>query len=129
MMKEKETIYSAEAPQPIGPYSQAIRVGNTLFLSGQVAFDRSAGKLVLEDIRSETRQVMKNLSSVLKAAEFEFAHIVKCTIFLKSMDDFAAMNEVYGEYFQDAPPARETVQVSRLPLDVNVEISCIAVKG
>ncbi|SRR5690606_25383459 len=127
-MKEKKTIYSAEAPEPIGPYSQAIRVGDLLFLSGQVGFDRSAGKLVTGDIKAETRQVMKNMGAVLKAAGYEFANVVKCTIFLKSMDDFADMNAVYGEYFPEAPPARETVQVSRLPLDANVEISCIVVR-
>ena len=124
----KEVIYSAQAPEPIGPYSQAIKVGNMLFLSGQVAIDRSTGQMVTGNITDETAQVMKNLSEVLQAAGMNFSHVVKSTIFLKDMNQFSLVNEVYGKSFSAQPPARETVEVSRLPKDVNVEISCIAVK-
>ena len=124
----KEVIYSTGAPEPIGPYSQAIKAGNMLFVSGQIAIDRTSGQMILGDIKSETAQVMKNLELILKAAQMEFNHVVKCTIFLKDMNNFPAVNEVYGKSFAAQAPARETVEVSRLPKDVNVEISCIAVK-
>ena len=124
----KEVVYSANAPEPIGPYSQAIKVGNLLFLSGQVAIQKSTGNIITSNVTDETQQVMKNLEEVLKAAGYEFSHIVKTTIFLKDMNNFPKVNEVYGSYFSSEPPARETVEVSRLPKDVNVEISCIAVK-
>jgi len=124
----KEVVYSANAPEPIGPYSQAIKVGNILFLSGQVAIQKPSGNLVTGNITDESHQVMKNLSEVLKAGGMDFSNVVKSTIFLKDMNSFPKVNEVYGSYFKDQPPARETVEVSRLPKDVNVEISCIAVK-
>lgn len=124
----KEVIYSTGAPEPIGPYSQAIKAGNMLFVSGQIAIDRTSGQMIVGDIKSETAQVMKNLELILKAAQMEFNHVVKCTIFLKDMNNFPAVNEVYGKSFAAQAPARETVEVSRLPKDVNVEISCIAVK-
>ena len=124
----KEVIYSTGAPEPIGPYSQAIKAGNMLFVSGQIAIDRTSGQMIVGDIKSETAQVMKNLELILKAAQMEFNHVVKCTIFLKDMNNFPAVNEVYGKSFAALAPARETVEVSRLPKDVNVEISCIAVK-
>ncbi len=124
----KEVVYAANAPEPIGPYSQAIKVGNMLFLSGQVAIQKSSGNIITSNITDETEQVMKNLQEVLKAAGFDFSHIVKSTIFLSDMNNFPKVNEVYGSYFTSQPPARETVEVSRLPKDVNVEISCIAVK-
>ena len=124
----KEVIYSTGAPEPIGPYSQAIKSGNMLFVSGQIAIDRTSGQMILGDIKSETAQVMKNLELILKAAQMEFNHVVKCTIFLKDMNNFPSVNEVYGKSFSGQAPARETVEVSRLPKDVNVEISCIAVK-
>jgi 2-iminobutanoate/2-iminopropanoate deaminase len=124
----KEVIYSANAPEPIGPYSQAIKVGNMLFISGQVAIQKPSGDLVIGNITDESHQVMKNLSEVLKAGGMDFSNVVKSTIFLKDMNSFPKVNEVYGSYFKDQPPARETVEVSRLPKDVNVEISCIAVK-
>ncbi|MBS1491624.1 MAG: RidA family protein [Bacteroidetes bacterium] len=124
----KEMIYSAQAPEPIGPYSQAIKVGNLLFISGQVAIQKPAGNLITGNIVDETHQVMKNLSAILKAAGMDFSHVVKSTIFLKDMNAFPKVNEVYGSYFTDMPPARETVEVSRLPKDVNVEISCIAMQ-
>lgn len=122
-------VYSPNAPEPIGPYSQAIQAGNTLYVSGQIAIQRSSGNLVTGNIQDETTQVMVNLSEVLKAAGVGFRDVVKCTIFLKDMTNFPKVNEIYGQYFMENPPARETVEVSRLPKDVNVEISCIAVKG
>ncbi len=124
----KNVIYSANAPEPIGPYSQAIQAGNLLFVSGQIATQKSTGNLITGNVQDETHQVMKNLSEVLKAANMDFTQVVKCTIFLKDMNSFPKVNEVYGSYFSSQPPARETVEVSRLPKDVNVEISCIAVK-
>ncbi len=124
----KQVIYSSQAPEPIGPYSQAIQAGNLLFVSGQVAIQRHTGNVISGNIQEETHQVMKNLEEILKAAQYNFTHVVKCTIFLKDMNNFPKVNEVYGSYFTHEPPARETVEVSRLPKDVNVEISCIAVK-
>ena len=124
----KEVVYSENAPEPIGPYSQAIKAGNMLFISGQVAIQKPSGNLVTGNIVDESHQVMKNLFEVLKAGGMDFSNVVKSTIFLKDMNSFPKVNEVYGSYFKDQPPARETVEVSRLPKDVNVEISCIAVK-
>lgn len=124
----KEVVYSPQAPEPIGPYSQAIKSGNTLFVSGQIPIDTSSGKIVTGDITAETNQVMKNMEAVLKAAGMDFTNVVKCSIFLNDMNNFPKVNEAYGRYFKASPPARETVEVSRLPKDVNVEISCIAVK-
>jgi len=124
----KEVVYSPNAPAPIGPYSQAIKAGNMLFISGQVAIQKPSGNLVTSNIVDESHQVMKNLFEVLKAGGMDFSNVVKSTIFLKDMNSFPKVNEVYGSYFNDQPPARETVEVSRLPKDVNVEISCIAVK-
>jgi len=123
----KEIIYSAQAPEPIGPYSQAVKAGNMLFVSGQVAIDRATGSIVTSSIQNETTQVMVNLETILKQAGASFGQVVKCSIFLKDMNSFPLVNEVYGKYFPNNPPARETVEVSRLPKDVNVEISCIAI--
>lgn len=125
----KEIVYSKNAPEPIGPYSQGVKVGNVLYTSGQIALDADTGELINENITEETHAVMKNLDAVLSAALFSFNDVVKCTIFIRNMDDFTAINEAYGQYFKSSPPARETVEVSRLPKNVNVEISCIAVKG
>ncbi|MBL7854383.1 MAG: RidA family protein [Cyclobacteriaceae bacterium] len=122
----KEVIYSDKAPEPIGPYSQAVKNHHLLFVSGQIAIDRKTGNLVTTNIAEETMMVMKNLEHILTAAGLGFHHVVKCSIFLKNMADFPKVNEVYGSYFTHNPPARETVEVSRLPKDVNVEISCIA---
>ena len=124
----KKIIQSNQAPAPIGPYSQAVLVNDTLYCSGQVALDPSNGNLNISDLDTETHQVMNNLKAVLSAADMDFSNVVKCSIFLKNMDDFAEVNGVYGKYFTVDPPARETVQVVKLPLDVNVEISLIAVK-
>lgn len=123
----KKIINTSEAPAPIGPYSQAVNIGNFLFTSGQIALDPHTMELRLEDIATETRQVMENLKAVLAAAGMDFSHVIKTTIFLMDMKDFAAVNEVYGQYFDEATaPARETVQVAGLPKGVNVEISMIA---
>lgn len=122
-------VYSSRAPEPIGPYSQAILAGNMLFVSGQIAIQSTSGNLVTGNIEDETTQVMINLSEVLKSAGLTFKDVVKCAIFLKDMGTFPKVNEIYGQYFTEVPPARETVEVSRLPKDVNVEISCIAVKS
>jgi 2-iminobutanoate/2-iminopropanoate deaminase len=122
-------IHSTHAPAPIGPYSQAILAQGVLYVSGQIALDPHSGHLVNADIEGETHQVMKNLQAILQQAGFTFAEVVKCTIFVKDLNNFNRINEVYGSYFTRQAPARETVEVSRLPKDVNVEISCIAVKG
>lgn len=124
----KKIINSNQAPEPIGPYSQAVLAGNTLYISGQIAINRATGEMNTSDIESETKQVMLNLASILDEAGYDFTNVVKCSIFIKSMDDFGKINGVYGQYFTENPPARETVEVSRLPKDVNVEISCIAIK-
>lgn len=124
----KEIIFSSEAPAPIGPYSQAVKAGNTLYVSGQIALDAETGELINDNITEETHAVMKNLEAVLRSAGYGFADVVKCTIFIKDMGQFSTINEAYGQYFKTNPPARETVEVSRLPKDVKVEISCIAVK-
>jgi 2-iminobutanoate/2-iminopropanoate deaminase len=121
-------IFTKEAPAPIGPYSQAVLAGNTLYVSGQIALDAESGELINENITEETHAVMKNLEAVLRAAKFSFSDVVKCTIFIQNMDQFGVINEAYGQYFKNNPPARETVEVSRLPKHVNVEISCVAVK-
>ena len=125
----KKIIFTDKAPAPIGPYNQAVLVGNTLYTSGQIALDPKTMELVLEDIETETRQVMENMKAVLEAAEMGFEHVVKTTIFIIHMNDFSAINRVYGSYFdEETSPARETVQVSGLPKGVNIEISMIAVK-
>jgi len=127
----KKVITSENAPKPIGPYSHANMVpatGNFLFISGQVAKDAKTGELMLGDIQTETRKVMENLKAILTDAGMDFSNVVKTTIFMKDMNYFTPMNEIYGSFFEGNYPARETVQVARLPLDVNVEISMIAVK-
>jgi 2-iminobutanoate/2-iminopropanoate deaminase len=124
----KKIINTKNAPAPIGPYSQAVLAGTTLYVSGQVAFDPISGSLVLNSIQEETHRVMKNIEAILTEAGYGFSDIVKCSIFVKDLNNFAAINEVYGEYVGESKPARETVEVARLPRDVNVEISCIAVK-
>lgn len=125
----KKPIFPAGAAKPIAPYSPAIEAGNLVFLSGQIALVGDTGELRTGSIAEETRQVMDNLGQLLQAAGLDFSHLVKCTIFLGSMDHYVAVNEVYGTYFKDAPPAREAVAVAGLPRGVNVEISGIAMKG
>jgi 2-iminobutanoate/2-iminopropanoate deaminase len=124
---QKEIINTPHAPAPIGPYSQAVRAGNTVYLSGQVCIDPKTGDLKNRDVSEETEQVMLNLKAVLQQAGMDFSHVVKTTIFLTDMNRFAEVNAVYAKYFKSDFPARETVQVSALPKFVNVEISMIAV--
>jgi 2-iminobutanoate/2-iminopropanoate deaminase len=121
-----QKIFSASAPQPIGPYSQAIQVDKLIFASGQIALDPQSGDLVEGDVGTQTKQVIENLKAVLESAGSSLAKVVKTTIYLKNMDDFARVNEVYGSYFAQSLPARSTVEVARLPKDVFVEIDCIA---
>jgi len=124
----KKIITTTKAPAPIGPYNQAVLSGNTLYTSGQIALNPETGELVLDDIKTETTQVMENMKAVLETANMTFENVVKTSIFISDMNNFAAINEVYGSYFNDTTaPARETVEVARLPKDVNVEISMIAV--
>lgn len=123
----KSIIFSEKAPAPIGPYSQAIKAGNTLYVSGQIPINAENGKLVSDDIASETDQVMKNIWSILNAAGMDFGNVVKCSIFVTDMRDFSIVNAAYEKYFDNEPPSRETVEVAALPKGVNVEISCIAV--
>lgn len=123
----KKIINTNQAPAPIGPYSQAVVAANMLFTSGQIAINPQTGELETADIKSETNLVMKNLGAVLREAGSDFSQIIKCSIFIKDMNQFAEINSVYANYFDEAAaPARETVEVARLPKDVNVEISAIA---
>lgn len=125
----KKIIYTDKAPAPIGPYNQAVLVGNTLYTSGQIALNPTTMELVLDDIETETIQVMENMKAVLAAADMTFENVIKTTIFIMNMGDFTRINAVYGSYFDEATaPARETVQVACLPKNVNIEISMIAVK-
>lgn len=121
-------INSPKAPAPIGPYSQATLANGTLYVSGQIALDAESGNLVNDSIENETHKVMQNLQAILAEAGMDFSNVLKCTIFVKDLNNFGKINETYGSYFTSNPPARETVEVSRLPKDVNVEISCIAAK-
>lgn len=122
----KEVISTKDGPQAIGPYSQAIKANGFVFVSGQVAFDPSTQQIVSGDIAAQTERVIKNLAGILKAAGSGLEKVVRSTVFLKNMDDFAAMNEVYARHFTSSPPARSTVEVARLPRDVKVEIDVIA---
>jgi 2-iminobutanoate/2-iminopropanoate deaminase len=125
----KTIITTKKAPAPIGPYNQAVLSGNTLYTSGQIAINPENGALVLENIQSETRQVMENMKQVLLAADMTFENVIKASIFISDMNNFSEINAVYGEYFNnETAPARETVEVANLPKFVNVEISMIAVK-
>ncbi len=125
----KQVIHSSDAPQAIGPYSQAVRVGNLVFLSGQIPLDPASGNIVDGDIVVQTRRVMDNLGAVLRAAGASFAEVVKSTIFMADLGHFSKMNEVYGSYFPSEPPARATVQVGALPRGVLIEIDMIAHVG
>lgn len=122
----KEVVLTDRGPKPIGPYSQAVKAGGFLFVSGQVALDPRSGEIVAGGISQQTERVLENLKAIVEAAGSPMNHIVKTTIFLKNMNDFAAMNEIYARYFSSAPPARSTVEVARLPKDVLVEIDVIA---
>jgi|SRR5215203_1941395 len=125
---EKKIITTKNAPAPIGPYNQAVFADKTLYISGQICIDAATGNLKNKDIQEETHQVMHNLKAILQQAEMSFGNVVKTTIFITDMNLFGEINEIYGKYFQDQFPARETVQVSALPKSANVEISMIAVK-
>jgi 2-iminobutanoate/2-iminopropanoate deaminase len=122
----KSIIQTKEAPAAIGPYSQAIKAGNLLFVSGQIPIDPETGTVIIGGIEAATHRVMKNIEAILEAAECNFDNVVKTTIFIKNMDDFSKINAVYASYFSGKYPARETVEVSRLPKDVEIEISVIA---
>jgi 2-iminobutanoate/2-iminopropanoate deaminase len=122
----REVIATEQAPKAIGPYSQAIRAQGLIFTSGQVAIDPATAQVVAGDVSAQTDRVLKNLSAILQASGSSLEKVLRCTVFLKNMGDFAAMNEVYGRYFKQAPPARSTVEVARLPKDVLVEIDSIA---
>lgn len=127
MTKAIKKIETAQAPQAIGPYSQAVWASPLLFVSGQLPIDPTIGKLVESDIRQQIKQVLNNLEAILKAAGCSFQDVVRCDLFLKDLNDFAVVNEEYGKCFtQPIPPARQTIQVARLPLDALIEISCIA---
>lgn len=124
----KKIIYTDKAPTPIGPYNQAVLIGNTLYTSGQIAINPLSGELILDSIEAETEQVMENIKALLTQANMTFENVIKTTIFIMNMGDFARINNVYGKYFNiETAPARETVQVSGLPKGVNIEISIIAV--
>ena len=125
----KTIIETKNSPAPIGPYNQAILANGTLYMSGQIAMHPESGELIMDSIESETEQVMKNMEGVLLKAGMTLDDVVKCSIFITEMDNFSRVNEVYGKFFTSDFPARETVQVSRLPKDVNVEISATAVKN
>lgn len=123
----KQIIFTDHAPAPIGPYSQAVLVNNTLYCSGQIALDAQSGAMIQDNIGLETEKVMHNIDAILHAAKMSFENVVKVSIFITDMNNFAAINQVYSTYFGAEPPARETVQVSKLPKNANVEISVIAV--
>ncbi len=125
----KKAISISGAPQPIGPYSQAIWTGNMLFVSGQIPLNPVTGNLEITSIETATHQVMQNIQALVEEAGLTLSHVVKCSIFLTDFNDFSAINQVYGSYFSDIPPARETVQVVQLPMNVPIEISCIAIKS
>jgi len=125
----RQVITAPDAPKAMGAYSPAIKAGNLLFISGQIPVDPSTGDLVAGDITAQAERVMQNLAALLRAAGVGFDHVVRTTVFLADMNDFAAMNEVYSRYIVDPPPARATVQVARLPRDVSIEIDAIAVTG
>ena len=129
MSVEKEIIATDRAPQAIGPYSQAVRAGNLIFASGQIPIDPATGQFVSGGIAEQTEQVLKNLTALFEAAGVSLTQVVKTTVFLADMEDFTAMNEVYGRFFSEAAPARATVQAARLPRDAKVEIEAIAVLG
>lgn len=123
----KEIISTENAPSAIGPYSQAVKTGNMVFVSGQIPIDPKTGEFVSNEVAEQTEQVLKNLSAVLEAAGSSLNNVVKTTVFLADMNDFATMNEIYAKYFNENKPARATVQAARLPKDARVEIECVAV--
>ena len=125
---EKKVVFTSDAPTPVGPYSQGILFGSTLYCSGQIGIDPNTGELVEGGIEAETDQVLKNLGAILRAANMDYQDVVMATIFLTDLDGYSAMNQVYARYFDVAPPARQAVEVARIPADANVEISVVAIK-
>ncbi len=123
----KKIINTDKAPKPIGPYNQAVMSNNTLYVSGQIPLDPTTNEVVKGDIKNHTRQVMENLKAILDEAGLDFSHVVKCSIYVSNMKNFSLINEIYGGYFKEDPPARETIEVAGLPMGVDVEISCVAV--
>ena len=123
----KKIIFTSKAPFPVGPYSQAILIQGTLYVSGQIPLNPESGEMIPGDIVAQTNQVMKNMQAILEAAQMNFSHVVKCSIFLTDLDNFRVVNEIFEQYFPIDPPARETIEVSRLPKEVDVEISCVAI--
>jgi 2-iminobutanoate/2-iminopropanoate deaminase len=123
----KKFIQIPGAPAPIGPYSQAVLINNTLYVSGQIPLNPMSGKLEVENVQVATERVLSNIKTLVEEAGMSLSNVVKCSIFLKSMDDFSLVNSIYATYFSENPPARETVQVAKLPMDVPIEISCIAI--
>lgn len=122
----KKIVKTDKAPSAIGPYSQAVVHQNTIYCSGQIAFNPETMELISENVEEQTTQVMQNIEQILLEADSSFSKVLKCSIFLADMNDFSAVNEIYGSYFPENPPARETIEVSRLPKDVKIEISCVA---
>ena len=127
-MSSKKVILTENAPSPVGPYSQAIQAGEFLFIAGQIPANPSSGEIIRGDIQSATKQVMENLKAIVEEAGYSMDDLVRCRVYLKNMDEFKQMNEVYGSFFREKPPARAAIEVARLPLDVDVEISAIAWK-
>ena len=125
----KNVVTTDRGPKPIGPYSQAIKANGFIYLSGQVALDPKSGEMVGSDIRQQTERVLENIKGIVEAAGANLHHVIKTTVFLKDMNDFSAMNEVYARYFDVDPPARSTIEAARLPRDVQVEIDAIAIEG
>lgn len=125
---ERSAIKTPSAPSAIGPYSQAILAGNTLYCSGMIPLDPKTGSMVTESVEAETERVMENLGAVLRAAEMDFEHVVRCTVYLADINDYAAVNDVYARYFDEKPPSREALEVASIPRQARVEISCIAVR-
>lgn len=123
----KEIIFTNKAPKAIGPYSQAIKVGNFIFISGQIPIDPNTGEVIDGDIKEQTRRVLENIKGILESVSCSLNNIVKTTVFLKNLDDFSSMNEVYATYFSENPPARSTIEVSKLPRGVSIEIEAIAI--
>ncbi len=124
----RDQVRTNQAPPAIGPYSQGVLAGNMLFCSGQIALDPETGRLIDGDVQEEAARVLDNLGAVLNAAGMDYSHVVRCTVYLVRMDDYALVNEVYARYFSEAPPAREAVQVAALPRNAQVEISCVAIR-
>ncbi len=122
----KEFIYSKSAPEPIGPYSQAVKLGNLIFTSGQIALDPETGQIVAGDIMAQTRRTLENIKAIITAGGSDISKVVKVTVYLKNIQDFPAMNEVYAEYFGESKPTRSTIEASRLPKDSLIEIDAIA---